>query len=290
MQKIISASRRTDIPAFYLDWFISRLKAGRFRLVNPFNRKVRVVPVSRDTVHSIVFWSKNYGILLDRLSELHRWRLFFQFTVNSESSLLEPGVLSLGERKKQLRLLTEIFGPRAVRWRFDPVCCYELHGERRNNLEGFEDLLDFAAGLGLDACTVSFMDPYRKIDRREKLIPGFRFIYPEMGRLLETASWMAAQAASRGIRLFTCCEKELVQAGIANLEAGGCIDHFLLKDIYGGSLSAAADRGQRRLSGCLCHKSIDVGSYSGQPCRCGCLYCYANPLFDGGVKCKNGSI
>ena len=278
MQTVISASRRTDIPAFYLDWFISRLNAGEFRLINPFNGRVRKVPVSKHSAHSIVFWSKNYAQLLKRLSELKGWRLFFQFTLNTENSLLEPGVPPLAERKEQMRILVDIFGPRAVRWRFDPVVCYELDGRSHDNLGDFESLLDFAAGLGLEACTVSFMDPYRKIDLREKLIPGFRFLYTERTRMVETASWMAALAADRGITLFTCCEKELARAGIDNLRGGSCIDHNLLIELYGGSLSLAPDRGQRRSSGCLCYQSIDVGSYREQPCRCGCLYCYANPL------------
>jgi len=278
MQTVISASRRTDIPAFYLDWFISRLNAGYFRLVNPFNGRTRKVQVSRDSVHSIVFWSKNYAPLLGRLSELKEWRLFFHFTLNSENSLLEPGVPPLGERMEQMRLLVDIFGPRTMRWRFDPVVCYESDGRRQDNLGDFERLLDFAAGVGLEACTVSFMDRYRKIDSREKKIPGLRFIYPGSAEMERTAAGMAALAADRGITLFTCCEKHLARAGIENLEGGGCIDHSLLAGLYGGTLSGAADLGQRRSSGCLCHESIDVGSYREQPCRCGCLYCYANPL------------
>ncbi|MBN2288997.1 MAG: DUF1848 domain-containing protein [Candidatus Glassbacteria bacterium] len=278
MQTVISASRRTDIPAFYLDWFISRLRVGEFRLSNPFNGRERVVQVSRASVHSLVFWSKNYGPLLGRLPELRGWNLFFQFTLNSEDKLLEPGVPPLAERREQMRLLAGIFGPQAVRWRFDPVACYESGGGKRDNLGGFESLLDFAAGIGLRACTVSFMDPYRKIDKREKQVPGFRFIYPDHGRMVETASRMAAQAAGRGIRLSTCCEQELARSGIDNLSGGGCIDHALLAGLYGGSLSHVPDRGQRRSAGCLCHESIDIGSYREQPCRGGCLYCYANPL------------
>ena len=277
MQTVISASRRTDIPAFYADWFISRLDAGHFRLVNPFNGRARKVPVGESSVHSIVFWSKNYGPLLERLSRLKDRRLFFQFTLNSENALLEPGVPPLAGRKEQMKLLVGIFGARAVRWRFDPVVCYESDGRRHDNLSEFESLLDFAAGLGLEACTISFMDPYRKIEARQRLIPGFRFLYPEHPEMAETASSMAAQAAGRGITLFTCCEKELARAGIDNLRGAGCIDHHILMELYGGSLSAAPDRGQRRSSGCLCHLSIDVGNYREQPCRCGCLYCYANP-------------
>ncbi|MEA2062832.1 MAG: DUF1848 domain-containing protein [Gemmatimonadota bacterium] len=277
MQIVISASRRTDIPAFYSDWFIDRLGAGYFNLTNPFNGRVRKVRVNKTEVHSIVFWSKNYAPLLSRMSRLKGWRLFFHFTLNSEDTLLEPGVPPLAARCEQMRQLVGMFGPLAVRWRFDPVACYELQGRKRDNLGDFEMLLDFAAGLGLTGCTVSFMDFYRKIEARQKKIPGFRFLYPKSSEMIETASRMAGLAAECGITLFTCCEPELVQAGIENLAPAGCIDHNLLMGLYGTGLSCKADKGQRRASGCLCHESIDIGSYRRQPCKGGCLYCYANP-------------
>jgi hypothetical protein len=281
MPIVLSASRRTDIPAFYLDWFFAGLGRGFFSLTNPYNGQVRTVAVDRDSVHSIVFWSKDYGPLLARLNELADYPAVFNYTLNTEDPLLEPSLLPLSQRLEQLRALAGIFGPRAVRWRFDPVVFCTLDGRPHDNIGGFEPLLDEASAAGLDTCTVSFMDPYRKIALREKSVPGLRFVFPGPDRLAEIASRMAGQAADRGIRLRTCCESALAGGGIANLEPGGCIDHELLCALYGGSLSFKPDQGQRRAAGCLCHESVDVGSYRGQPCRCGCLYCYANPVIRG---------
>jgi hypothetical protein len=288
MQTVISASRRTDVPAFYLDWFLARLKAGSFCLINPFNGEERIVESTRAKVHSIVFWSKNFRPLLEKAGQLTGWPAVFNFTLNSPESLLEPGVPPLGERLRQMRELISLFGARAVRWRFDPVVFYRKGGKIRENLGAYEFLLDFAAGLGLKTCTISFMDQYRKIAAREKLVEDFRFIYPGPELMLEKASWMAEKAVERGIKLLTCCESGLSRAGIPNLEAGCCIDHGLLMELYGGTLSGKPDSGQRRSAGCLCQESVDIGSYHDQPCLCGCLYCYANPASRPGGKNNNG--
>ena len=289
MKKVISASRRTDIPAFYLDWFFHRLAAGTFSLTNPFNGRVRTVAVGRNEVGAIVFWSKNYGPLLQRLKELSGWNLVFNFTLNSTDPLLELRLPSLEDRRRQMKDLVTIFGPEAVCWRFDPVVFYRTGGRERDNLGEFEELLDFTAGLGLRRCTVSFMDRYRKIDEREKRIGDFSFIYPESGRLMDVAGWMAALAAERGIRLLTCCEAELAAAGIENFTPGSCIDHGLIESLYGLRLSRRQDQGQRKSAGCLCHESIDIGGYREQPCLCGCLYCYANPVIGGENESAKGN-
>ena len=123
---VISASRRTDIPAFYMPWFMDRIEKGSFEVSNPFNRKVSIIPSTPDRVHTIVFWSKNfdpfirrqYGIRLQKKG----YHLFFNFTINSESPLLEPHVPALKKRLDQLKYLCSHFGAESVNWRFDPIC------------------------------------------------------------------------------------------------------------------------------------------------------------------------
>jgi hypothetical protein len=280
MKKVISASRRTDIPAFYLKWFFESMEAGSFKLTNPYNGRVRTVEVSRESVAGIVFWSKNYGPLLKLRKRLSGWNAVFNFTLNSVDSLIEPSLPPLERRLEQMRQLATEFGSGAVRWRFDPVVFYRRNGRLHDNLQAFESLLEFAAGVGLTDCTISFMDYYRKIERRQKAIAGFEFIYPDGELMFDTASSMAAKASEYGIRLVTCCEPLLADRGIGNLEAAACIDHGLLEQLYGQPLSHRKDRGQRSGSGCLCHESIDIGSYREHPCYCDCLYCYANPVSD----------
>jgi hypothetical protein len=124
--KILSASRRTDIPGFYMDWFMERIRIGFFEVKNPYTRITRKVEASKDSVHSIVFWSKNYDAFIhtgagEKLKRLG-FNLYFNFTINSESPLLEKSIPPLSQRLNQLKQLASLFGPRNIAWRFDPVC------------------------------------------------------------------------------------------------------------------------------------------------------------------------
>jgi len=124
---VISASRRSDIPAFYMDWFMEGIDRGHFKVKNPISGQVMTVQATPDKVHTIVFWSKNYGPFLDGGygQELRRrgFHLFFHFTINSEDPVLEPCIPSLDERLEQARALIREFW--VISWRFDPICFYK---------------------------------------------------------------------------------------------------------------------------------------------------------------------
>jgi hypothetical protein len=281
---VISASRRTDIPAFYMPWFMAGVRAGHFEVVNPFSRKKTRVPAASPPVHTIVFWSKDFGAFLaqgygTRLRQLG-YQLFFQFTINSESPLLEPRVPPLPLRLRQLEALCRLFGPRAVNWRFDPICFYRQHGGALgDNLRDFGRIAAAAAAAGIRRCTVSFMDHYAKILKRTASMPGFSFVDPPPAAKLEVLLRLEREAERRGMQLYTCCESELL-AGLpagASVQAGACIPSDLLMELGGGRLSVARDRGQRLKAGCQCRVSLDIGSYGLHPCCHACLFCYANP-------------
>jgi hypothetical protein len=282
---VISASRRTDIPAFHMRWFMEGIERGEFEVTHPFTRSVRRVPAGCPPVHTIVFWSKNFGPFLaggyGRQLADRGYHLYFQFTVNPENRRLEPGVPPLDERLRQLDRLCRDFGPRAVNWRLDPVCFYhEADGRLRTSSAGAERIADAAAAAGIRSCTASLMDPYRKIARRTARLPGFGFLEVSPGRGLEALLALEALLRPRGIRLATCCEQALIDAlppGSA-IRAGACIPSELLMELYGGSLSLKRDPGQRTAAGCACRVSTDVGSYDRHPCAHGCLYCYAAPV------------
>ena len=103
---VISASRRTDIPAFYMKWFMQQIKNGHFEVVNPYNRHVSIVPATPDKVHTILFWSKNFGpFIKSGFGEKLRktgFNLYFNFTINFKEPLFEPNVPDLEERICQL--------------------------------------------------------------------------------------------------------------------------------------------------------------------------------------------
>lgn len=280
---VLSASRRTDIPAFYMSGFMEGIARGEFAVENPFNRKAFTVPAGPDRVHSIVFWSKNFGPFLKGgyARKLFRkgYGLFFHFTVNSEDPVLEPKIPPLADRLAQMAALAGIAPPGAVAWRFDPVCHYEEGGRVRDNLGDFEKIANAAADCGITRCVTSFMDPYAKVLRRAEKRPGFSFVSPDPDAKAEILAQMAQTLQARGIRLFTCCEKEVLDRLPPGLGAGqgACVDHDLLESLYGPGLSHLRDRGQRVKKGCGCQASRDVGSYRTQACGHGCLYCYANP-------------
>ncbi|MEJ5358085.1 MAG: DUF1848 family protein [Desulfobacterales bacterium] len=280
---MISASRRTDIPAFHMPWFMRGVERGGFEVEHPFSRRVRFIPIPAASVHTIVFWSKDFGPFLEgrygeRL-EARGFHLYFQFTLNPADPVLEPGVPPLAERLAQLRELALRFGAACVNWRLDPICFYRLeeNGRLRDNRGGMEPIADAAAAAGIRRCTTSFLDLYAKVGRRVAGMSGFSFVDPPTEVKVETILGLEALLCERGISLLTCCEAGLLERlpAASRIRAGACIPSEQLVALYGGSLSFARDPGQRRAQGCLCRVSVDIGSYGRQRCRHGCLYCYA---------------
>lgn len=284
LKTVISASRRTDIPAFYMPWLMKQLVKGRFETVNPYNRRVSIVEASSRRVHSIVFWSKNFGPLLDggyaETLERLGYHLFFNFTINSENRLLEPNVPPLADRLGQLRRLGRHRDPRSIAWRFDPICFYRADGGRvQDNMGDFELIAETATRCGVRRCVTSFRDDYAKIRRRTAVLKDFDFADVSLETKIERILGMQQVLEKRGIRLSTCCEKDLAGALPAGAGIGSaeCIPNRLLVELYGGRLSLKPDRGQRIGQGCGCGVSRDIGSYRQHPCYHNCLFCYANP-------------
>jgi len=284
---ILSASRRTDIPAFFMSWFMDSIRQGRFEVENPYNRKISRVPAGVHRVHSIVFWSKDFGpFLKGRYGEdllARGYHLFFNFTVNSEDALLEPQIPPLTTRLDQLAALCRRFGPEVINWRFDPICFYTRGpGDRQDNFKDFERIAAAAGRMGIKRCVTSFMDDYAKIRKRTAAIPGFRFQHLPLAEMVACCLAMQRTLETQAIRLQACCEKDVLAAlpAGAGVEQGSCISADLLMALFGGKLSRKRDTGQRLKAGCGCHISRDIGSYDRHPCRHDCLFCYANPAMD----------
>jgi hypothetical protein len=284
MKIILSASRRTDIPAFYMDWFMDRIGAGFFETVNPYNQKKTIVPATPDHAHTIVFWSKNFSrFLSEDYGEALRangYHLFFQFTVNTEIPFLEPRLPPLAQRLEQAAALCRNFGPDTVSWRFDPICFYTTeNGEIGNNLSDFSKIAEKMAAAGVTRCITSFMDHYGKIKRRPVPYDGFRFVDPDRDQKIQVLERLAKITASFDMELHVCCEKETLSTlpQAIGVKAGSCISGHRIKEIFGGSVSLKKDTGQRIKQGCGCTVSTDIGIYNRHPCYHNCLFCYANP-------------
>ena len=270
------------------------VRRGFFRVVNPFNRKESVVDFSPGRLHTVVFWSKDYSRFLDggygqSLQEMG-CNLFFQFTVNSQDRVLEPGLPPLAKRLPQFERLCRLVSPEAVSWRFDPICFYRwADGIDGNNQGDFIEIADAAAKAGIRACTTSFLDLYAKVKKRAAVIPGFSFLDPPMEKKIAVLQRMASRLRERKMSLFTCCEKKVLEnlPPDSGVEAASCVPSHLLSKLYGPDLSLRKDSGQRVKQGCGCRVSVDIGNYHLQPCRHNCLFCYANPSDDAVARKEN---
>jgi DNA repair photolyase len=281
---VLSASRRTDIPAFYMPWFMEQIKRGVFEVANPFNRQVRNVPATPADVHTIVFWSKDFGLFLkeNQAKKLQQagYHLFFNFTINSSAPVLEPHVPLLDVRLKQLEQLCERFGSSVINWRFDPICFFRVsNGELQDNLHDLSRIAEKAAECGIKRCITSFLDFYPKIDKRISALPGFSFSNPPPDTKKTTILKIEKLLSAYKINLKLCCEKEVMDTLPVNssVTESSCIPNDLFLEFFGGNLSLKKDTGQRIRKGCGCKVSVDIGSYHHHPCFHNCLFCYANP-------------
>jgi len=299
-RKIISASRRTDIPGWYTPWFLDRIRQGSFTIKNPYNKMARTVDVRPENIHSIVLWSKNFGPFLDlhadQILTKKGYHLYFNFTINSRVLLLEPKLPDLSARLHQASLLCERFGPDNISWRFDPICFYRIDTQQlKNTLGDFTLIADALAKIGITRCVTSFYDGYKKISARASYLssrgnPLVSFVDPTPKDKQRVIQRMADHLEQNGMTLHLCCEAALFNSlgKETTVRQNACIDGKLLKQLHGGNPETRRDYGQRSKQGCKCSKSIDIGSYEDHPCFHNCLFCYANTGVD--TQIRQGSI
>lgn len=266
---IVSASYRTDIPAFYGDWFMKRLAAGHALVANPYGGKPYLVSLAAGEVEGFVFWTRNAGPLRDRLGEIAAVAPFMvQFTVTGYPRALEPGVIETETAIAQIKALSDSFGPRAVVWRYDPVIETDLTPAAWHR-ENFARLAEALRGH-VDEVTISFANIYAKTSRNMDIAArehGFAWRDPADGEKRALAHALAEIAISQGMRLTVCSQPEYLVEGAA---AARCIDAGRLSGLAGHEIKARV-KGNR--PGCLCNESRDIGAYDS--CPQGCAYCYA---------------
>ena len=263
---IISASRRTDIPAFYSEWFLKRLAAGFVLVPNPFfPQQIRRVELSPAAVDCLVFWTKNPAPLLPKLERLADYTYYFHFTLNPYDRTIETGLPEQSERIATFRALAERIGKERVVWRYDPILFSAAHS-LKYHLEQFASLAE-RLGPYTERCMVSFLDFYQKTVRNMAAIAPYD---PGDAQLTELAAGLAAIARSHGLTLETCCERlDLERLGIRR---GRCIDDRLIARLSPRPVRFRKASGQREYCGCVA--GVDIGVYN--TCRHDCLYCYAN--------------
>jgi hypothetical protein len=266
---IVSASYRTDIPAFYAEWFRRRLRAGYCRVANPYGGGAYEVALTPEAVDGFVFWTRNIWPLMADLDEIRRVAPFIvQFTLTGYERALESSVIAVPEAVAQLRELRRRFGPRAAVWRYDPVV-FAAGMDAAAHISSFAALARALAGT-VDEVVLSVMTPYKKTRRnldRAGRRHGFVWHDPPLDEKQALLARLAGIAAAHGLAPTLCSQPELLVPG---LDEARCIDTERLSDVA-QQLIAARENGNR--PGCRCAQSRDIGAYDS--CPHGCVYCYA---------------
>lgn len=272
---ILSVSRRTDIPAFYSDWFFNRLREGFVYVRNPMNiHQVSKITLSPDVIDCIVFWSKNPRPMLSRLDELENYMYYFQFTINAYDKFFEVGVPKKDGIINTFKELSNKIGPKRVIWRYDPILLTPQM-DMEYHIRYFEEIAKRLKGY-TNTCVISFVDLYKKTQNNLK---NTEVREPTQEEMVELSSKMNIIAKKYDINIQTCAEEIALES--IGIKHGKCIDNVLIEDLLGVKLVVNKDSNQRKECGCV--QSIDIGEYN--TCAHGCKYCYAN--FKDGVVSKN---
>ena len=260
---IISASRRTDIPAFHSEWMMNRLREGYALIPNPYNagRRGRV-ELSPEVTDCIVFWTKNPGPMLGKLKEIEAlgFSYYFEFTLTGYGTDLEPGLMDKERLWDIFSRLSGQAGPERVDWRFDPIIITDKYPASWHK-EQFASMCEKMQGR-TKRCIISFVDEYAHLGKSIRA--------PEADEIEDIALSIGKTAEHYGIPVYTCAEaSDLSRYGI---QKGACIDQNKIEEILGCCIDVKKDTGQRKECGCIA--SVDIGAYD--TCAFGCTYCYAN--------------
>jgi hypothetical protein len=277
---IISASRRTDIPAFYSEWFMQRIRAGYCTVPNPFNRnQVSRVALVPEAVDVIVFWTRNPRPLFAHLAELDRrgYRYYFQYTVMDNPRTIDPKSPPFATAIKTFNQLASMVGANRVLWRYDPIVL-SAATPAEFHITAHARIAEVLAG-STPRNVISIVDVYRKAQQRLAQLRRQGITIDELephalpAQIGELMQHLANTARANGMEIQSCAEElDLSPYGI---QPGKCIDDGYIARTFGLRLAGKKDPSQRAACGCVASK--DIGMYDS--CLFGCQYCYATSSF-----------
>jgi len=272
MKKIISVSRRTDIPAFYADWFMNRLKEGFAGYVNPFGGQKYIVPLKPEDVICFVFWSKNYKPFIEKLKTIENmgYKFYFNYTITGLPNIFECNLVKNGIAIKALKDLSNTYSPKHINWRYDPIIIsditdYDFH------IKNFENLASELEGY-VERCYFSYAIQYGKVQRNfEKFQTekSIKIVDPDTNFRIKLANELADIADRHGIKMLTCCGDNLLSQKIGKAH---CVDGKIIEELFYKNGFKHGEKPTRKECGCT--DSADIGTYD--TCPHGCIYCYAN--------------
>lgn len=263
---ILSASRRTDIPNYYPEWFYNRIKEGFLYVRNPMNvHQISEIRITPDIVDCIVFWTKNPLPMMGRLDELKEYPYYFQFTLTGYGNDVEVNV---PDKKTAMipvfRDLSSRIGRERVIWRYDPIFFSDKY-TAQYHVNAFQYIAEALKGY-TDTCVISFVDMYAKNRKRMESLSQYDLDDSELRKF---ARQLSGIANDNHMTVGSCAERiDLNDCGIVH---NCCIDKVLIEKITGYKLKAGKDKNQRPECGCM--ESVDIGAY--HTCKNGCAYCYA---------------
>ncbi len=262
---ILNISGRTDIVHYFSDWMFTRFKKREVFVRNPlFPNKVTHYELTPQKIDCIVFCSKNYDPVLDRLHEITDvFPSYFHYTITAYGKDIEPGVPSIDESIDTLLHLEKLVGAHRIAWRYDPVLLTKKYTVQQH-LITFEHMAARLSGH-VDRCIFSFVELYKKLEfNMPELI---LFTEEDMSALAEGFGRIAAKYR---IPVQTCaCQTDYSRYGILG---SGCVTLSILAQATGLSFKSLKHSGMR--NGCRCMTYNDIGRYD--TCINGCRYCYAN--------------
>jgi hypothetical protein len=271
MKKIISASRRTDVPAFYGDWFMARLAEAFAGVVNPFGGQKYIVSLRPEDVVCFVFWSKNFATFIENLKAIENmgYRFYFNYTVTGLPEIFESNV----DKKaavNALKTLSTTYSPEHINWRYDKIIISSI-SDYDYYVEIFKSIASRLAGF-VRRCYFSYVVEYAKVRRNFQEFQNthsLQILEADNKLKIDLAKELAEIACEYGIEMFSCCGDYLV---CSKTKKAHCIDGAIIKRLFypnGLQYSQKPTRDE-----CGCTESTDIGAYD--TCPHGCIYCYAN--------------
>ncbi|MBD5402969.1 DUF1848 domain-containing protein [bacterium] len=262
---IINTGGRTDTVNYYSEWLLNRFNEGFVYSRNPmYPQQVYKYKLTPDVVDCVIFCSKNYEPILNRLHEISdKFNIFCHYTITAYDTDIEPNVPSINESIETLIKLSQLIGKEKIAWRYDPILLTPKYTIQKH-LETFEYMTSRLAPY-ISFCIFSFVEIYKKLEQN----------MPEISELNEQdkntlANGLGEIARKHNMRIQTCAtEEDYTKFGI---DISGCMTSKILEQANNIKFKKVSHKGMRK--NCRCMPTRDIGAYN--TCPNGCKYCYAN--------------
>ena len=261
---ILNTGNRTDIPAFFSDWFFNRIQEGFVCVRNPyFPHQVTKYILDPQIIDIICFCTKNPKPMLSRLDLIKDYKQFWFVTITPYNQTIEPYVPNKNEIIRSFIELSKKIGSRCIGWRYDPIFLNDYY-TIEYHLRIFEKMCQKLTGY-THQCVISFIDLYQKtkknfkevqeVNQKDQIYLCQKFV--EIGK-------------KYNIEIYTCHENEFLKT--TGVHTSGCMNQQIIERALGHSLKLPKINEARQ--GCRCLLNNDIGVYN--TCLHSCLYCYAN--------------